>query len=387
MANRDSSFPLWSLFMGAGLLVLAFPVLARVWFDYLHHGSSWRQGDWLINSNAGLVRRGFVGDGLIALSDATGITLLPLVLIVQTGLFLGLLLILWRLGSSTENRSLFLLLAASPAFLPIFWAGDVQGIMRKEIFGFLALGCLALANTRPGQGTFLSVLAVVLFTLGCIGNILHFFVAPALIYGLYLLFDSGRLSRSAFRALTGATLVMSLFWMGFAVVFRDVTDAQAICAPLLSRGLEAPFCSGALSWIVAGYVNHLSEVAARLTPVALGQFAVVAFFGIMPVILSFSLFAERRMIALIAAIAFLPMLPLYAITTDWGRWLNISYMSYVFLLFQASAGGRLNMITRPRLPLIYVLLAIALLLTHAHGIGWQVGGAIRSVVSTFTAFL
>ena len=113
----------WSFYLPLFLVLTAFPVLARVWFDFLHGGSPWRQGDWLINSAAGLVRRGFMGDGMIALGDLTGTNLLAVTIAVQTGLFLALLWLLWVLARDHPNKPLILLLAASPAFLPIFWAG------------------------------------------------------------------------------------------------------------------------------------------------------------------------------------------------------------------------------------------------------------------------
>lgn len=362
-------------------------MLARVWFDFLHGGSPWRQGDWLINSAAGLVRRGFMGDGMIALGDLTGTNLLAVTIAVQTGLFLALLWLLWVLARDHPNKPLILLLAASPAFLPIFWAGDVQGIMRKELFGFLAFGCLTLAGFHVRPARFLPMLAVILFTLGCIGNILHAFLAPALIYGLYLLWDSGRITRAAYVNLSVVTAAMALFWFGFASVYREVTDAAAICAPLLSRGFAPDFCAGALSWIVTGYVNHLSELSARLTPLALAQFGTVAVLALIPVAVIARRVNAPGRFAWMVALAFLPLLPLYAITTDWGRWLNISYMALAFLVLQAERSGHLRLPILPRQGLMLGLLAFALLISHVHGIGWIIGGAVRSVVMTATAFI
>ncbi|WP_281857991.1 hypothetical protein, partial [Litoreibacter halocynthiae] len=139
MSHFKSQSITHSIAFSGVLIVTVVPVLARLWFDFLIRGNGWRQGDWLINSGSGPVRRGIIGDALIWLSDTSSIPLLTLTIAVQVGilaLLIGLFILVWRFH---EHRLLFLFLIASPAFFLIQWAGEVQGIMRKEIFGYLAM--------------------------------------------------------------------------------------------------------------------------------------------------------------------------------------------------------------------------------------------------------
>lgn len=386
MPNRIFASSVWVILLSLIFAVLSFPVMARAWFDYLHNGSGWRQGDWLINLGSGFVRRGIMGDGFIMVSDMTGVPLLVLVQAVQIALFVAVVGVVWVIGCLHPNRPLLLFLAASSGFLVIFWAGDPPGTMRKELLGLLAMALLVLSQIRDRPAAIWAVLAVVLYTLGCIGNILHAFMLPAFVVGLYLLSEGGQISGRLFRILAAVSVAMCLFWLGIAVVFRDVPDLAGMCDPLLARGLDAGFCQGALLWTVAGEVDHIDQLMLKMKSAAVLHHLVAATLLLVPVALSFSVFRERRVLALLALLTFVPLLPLYAVATDWGRWLSISYSAYVFLLLQAHATGRVTIAKLPPMQLTLALLLIAVLMSPEHGIDWKPGGAAREVISAALAF-
>ena len=376
----------WLLAVSLFLALLSFSIVARAWFDHLTGGHGWRQGDWLINLGEGFVRRGLFGDALIRLSDATGLPLLALTQVVQVSLFVLLVFLVWLIALGHRNRPLMLLLAASPGFFLIFWAGDLQGTMRKEVFGYLALALFTLNAVLGWRGAALPVLALVFYTLGCIGNEMHCLMLPGLLAGLWLTRASDQITQRQFTALAAVATAMSILWLSLALIFREVGALDGLCAPLMARGLDSAICQDALRWLVHGEVDHIGEVIAKLTSDRLTPYFAVTLLVLAPVALSFTLFREKRGLALLALIALLPMLPLYAIATDWGRWISIAYTSYVLLLLQADATGRLTQSRTPSRRLVLPLLTLALLVSHEHTIGWQPGGAARSVVSTALDF-
>jgi len=378
--------PYSNLALCAAFAVLSFPVMARLWFDYLIGGTGWRQGDWLINFGAGPVRRGGIGEALIMFSDLTSLPLLATVLLVQSSLFALSILVLWLIALFHKNRPVLLFLAASPAFFPIFWASDLQGIMRKELIGYLAFSLLVLGAVRGGRQSGLAIISVILFSVGCMGNIMHTLLGGAMIAALWLAKEGGQISDGLFRRLAILSAAMSLLWLVLAVIFSEVESLAPICDPLLIRGMNDAVCQDALRWLVTGEVDHLGEVRAKITMPALTQYGLLAGAALIPACLSFFLFRERRLLALLAAITFLPMLPLYVLATDWGRWLSIPYTSFVFLTLQAHAAGRLSLRRLPPAPLTVILLLGALLITHEHTIGWQPGGAVKSVILTVMDF-
>ena len=372
----------WIIILSLFFAALSFPIMVRGVFDYLHNGSDWRQGDWLISSAGGFTRRSLIGDGLIWLSDVTGLGLLLVVQLVQTFLFVTLVFALWIIAVFHSNRHLILLLAASPAFFLILWAGDTQGIMRKELLGMLAFAALALAGMRAGRSVILPVLAVLFYTLGCIGNILHIFIAPALLAGFYILFKADRITTGLWRGLAITTITMSALWLWVAIWFKDAPDLDILCAPLLARGFDDHICDGALRWMVPDLVDHHAELVAMATPGAVMRFAIMTVLALIPVALSMRIFQQRRDILLLAALAFIPFLPLYAVATDWGRWVSICYMAYVLLLVLGHGVGRFTIVWMPPRWVAFVLLALALVLSPAHGIGWQPGGVVYSLITS-----
>jgi len=368
----------------AVLLVLSFPIFVRLWFDFLHYGDGWRQGDWLINFGSGAVRRGIIGEALIWISDTSGLTLLKTTILLQASLWTTLLGLFWIVWLQHSHTNLVILLAASPMIFLLAWAGDPQGIMRKEILGYLAFACLILCSIRSTPSLLLASLAVAFFILGCIGNILHLFLTPAFLVGLYLLKIQDKLGRFSWLALSLTSVGMALFWVGFAQAYREIPNITGACEALLQRGMGQAVCDHAIRWLVAGDVDHGAQVAMRVTMVQVAQFGAIATLGVVPLILTAYYFNLKRPVALIALICFAPMLPLYVMATDWGRWFSISYTVAACLILQMQAMAPVPKVRRPSEATLALLLALSLLMTPSHGIGWQAGGVVQSLWKTVT---
>lgn len=323
---------------------------------------------------------------LIWLSDTTGISLLVTTIAIQVAFFVALIFVLWLIALYHPDPAMLLFLVVTPAFAVFFWAANPQGSMRKEVIGFLALALLAFGSLLGGRRPGLAWIALALFVLGCLGNILHALMAGVFLTAYWLARDGGQIGATMYRYLAGLTLLVAAFWFGFAVTFAAVPELAGICGKLLDRGLQEPVCQDALRWLVTGEVDHLGEVRQKMTPVKLGHFAIAALLALVPVLSTFVAFRERALLAWLVLAAFAPMLPLYVIATDWGRWLSISYTSYVLLVIQAEAVGRLSLHRLPPWFLIAPPLLAALFLAPEHTVEWQFGGAVRSVLSMVADF-
>jgi len=143
-AQKNAPMRAGSLAAFVFLFLLPLPIWTRLLFDYLNQGDGWRQGDWLINFGAGIVRRGVIGEGLILLSDLSGVALLVVTLLAQGALLGLLLLVFWLIWRAHNTRIMLVLLAASPMFCLMLWAGDVQGILHSccfSLWGMQATCC------------------------------------------------------------------------------------------------------------------------------------------------------------------------------------------------------------------------------------------------------
>jgi hypothetical protein len=77
------NFIIFSVFT---FLILAY-ILYELGLDINNGGNSWKQGDWLINNETQLVRRGFFGSIILKISDFISIN--PLVILQWFGQFSG----------------------------------------------------------------------------------------------------------------------------------------------------------------------------------------------------------------------------------------------------------------------------------------------------------
>lgn len=367
--------------------LLSFPVIAWVWFDHLNGGDQWRQGDWLINFGDGPVRRGLIGESLIAVSDATGISLLTTTQSIQTLFFLAAVLVLWLIALRCSTPLLIALFGLSPAFFMSFFAANPIGSMRKEYFGVLALGLLVLGSGTKRRAAILPVIALIIYSIGCIGNVLHALMLPIVIAGFHLLYKQGRMTAWSFAILAVLATSVATLSLAYAITFKEINDLSLVCTPLTQRGLQADICNGAIRWLVAGEVDHRAELLQRLTIMTLLEFSVVVLLSLVPLWLARNIFAEKRLLVLIACICFVPLLPLYATATDWSRWLSLSYTATVLLLIQAHTARQLTLIRLPDTTVVTGIICVSLLVAPEHSIGLKLGGAAFEIVRHILIFV
>jgi len=224
-------------------------------------------------------------------------------------------------------------------------------------------------------------LFLLFFALGNAGNLLHLFMTPAVLIGVYLLFWQGLLSRRSSYLLAGAVVAIALLCFGFALSFKTVPQYLGMCQPLMDRGFDAGFCEHAIRWLVPHEVDHSAEVHLRMTPDNMQRFAAIGLISVIPLLLACKAFAEWRFPLLVIAASFVPLIPLYVLATDWGRWFSISYMTAAMLLVMAHMAGRLTVRKPPSWLAVAVLVLVALVLTPDHGIGWKPGGVVTSFIA------
>ncbi len=326
-------------------------VLAYLVQDFALGGNAYKQGDWLINIDQVVVRRGILGSAFIAAADFLHLDLLLLVVLVQAGLLLLFAACLWRviskLGEHAEH-ALYWLLIFSPTFVILFWANDPQGSLRKEILVYAAFGLIlyALANRAgaadaAGSPRWPWAGAVALFAAGMIAHEANLLFLPAF---AWLLYRSARAGLVPWRelALTLALLLaVAALSAGFFLLHVSLTDAGPVCAPLLARGLSAGFCDGAIRWVTRDLSYAMRVTAGNWSAASWGFWLIYGWASAL--VLWFSLhFVQRRRLLLMYGLTALPFLPLFHVALDWGRWMNFHISSWIFLVLADYLLGRLQ---------------------------------------------
>jgi hypothetical protein len=333
-------------------------------------GDEWKQADWLINSQAGPVRRGGFGDMVLALAALLGVQALTLVVALQA-LFLGLLYAAYRaLVGMVAEPGVRVLLLMSPAMFIMFWAADPNGAGRKEVMVFagLVLSVLALLRRREwllvagaalmGLGVWAheGLACLVPLYLGLMWWLGGFLWRPLLCAGLAGLVG----------AVAGYSVYQGLFVSG--------GDKAALCGELLGMGLNPAICTGSIDWIDRDLGFGMRALGARLDMVSVPAILLAAGVSFWPFVAMGRRLEGARLWPWLLVV--LPVLPLYGVAVDWGRWLSFQVFSLALVLAAGLVSGRLRLV-QPLAPALVMRLALmALLVSPAHTVGIYVGGAV-----------
>ncbi len=315
-------------------------VLVHLGQDYLLGGNSYKQGDWLINIEHVMVRRGLPGSAFIRLSDWLHVDLLLLVVLFQAALLAVFARCLFKVLCKVDDRPLFWLLLFSPAFTLLFWADDPQGSLRKELFAYAAFALL-LAGMADRRGGYYFAWAIGLFSLGMLGHEANCLFLPAFLWLLYRARSEGLLSPGALMAAVMVLLGVAMVSAAFFVRHVSLVDAAPVCTPLLTHGLRPAFCEGAVSWVTRDLAYAIQITAGHWTidnwafwTIYLWITGIACWFA--------SHYKQRRWLVLMYACATLPFLPLFYVALDWGRWMNFHWSTWVFLVLAEQLSGRLE---------------------------------------------
>ncbi|WP_299740476.1 hypothetical protein [uncultured Roseobacter sp.] len=364
--------------------IAALSLLMGFWYHYnayLAGGHPFIQGDWLINSINGPVRRGPLGSVIIHIGDWTGLGPLTVTVILQLSLMiimtLPVLLAFWRLRIPA-----YALLLTSPGFFIVFWASSPTGSLRKEMIGLASICVLLLIPLLPKAFRGLVVaFSLLLFAIACIGHEVNTFMAPVLAALFVITLRPDLRSRvlwaaaAVFFALTAAALL-------YAMSQAQISDRAAVCDPLLERGLGKNICSGSIRWLTYDSAHARAELIRRLTaPGAALSFAVAATLVVAPLVYLVSLHDRARLLYGVLAACLLPVLPLFFVAHDWGRWLCIYITLFTVVIFALALQGRIRMV-RPVNPVVLLtFVCLSFVWSPHHILGLQLGGIVKRILT------
>ncbi len=385
MASNTSGRPSRFRTLADVFLSLSFTYISlRVVYDCLIGGNEWKQGDWLINNAAGLIRRGPFGSGIISISDVLGINLLLLVSVIQIAL-LAVLFIAYRLLiTEIRNPKISLLFFASPAIFTVFWVADPQGSVRKELIVFAGVSIYALGALRSNY--VLLWLGVVLYCVSTLSHEAMTLFAPTLLAIVYLC-ELHKDSVTQFAITIATILCFSIFAFFFAISNPGTEDINKICSALTDRGLDDSICSGAISWLSYDSAFAFERVISSLDAQSLGGFLISYVAALAPFSYLIWLSDRRVTSGILLVLLALPFVPLYFFAVDWGRWMSFHVFSINIVLACAIIKNRVEIQRAANDFCVLGLMTLAILISPSHTIGIIWGGAARRAASEFWRLL
>tara|TARA_R110002110_G_scaffold54639_4_gene156680 strand:+ start:1217 stop:2449 length:1233 start_codon:yes stop_codon:yes gene_type:complete len=330
--------------------------------DYSIGGHDWKQADWLINNEGGLVRRGLIGSFLIGLSRFSSLDLLALTIGLQLILLLLVVgvtvLAAVRVGLSER----LVLLLMSPGFFVFFWAGDPSASMRKEVFVFGAFAILALDASNRMRSVTLLFLSILLFCIGIAAHEGMIFFLPAFMIALHCCLDE-KVDKFYFTLMVTAAVFSIVFFL-INLTFATIDDSLLVCQPLLERGFSPRICDGAISSLTRDLGDELDRTSQLFYSFAPLKLAISVGLVALPIGVFFHDAAglKIRVIALVMLVAIISFLPLYFMAIDWGRWLNFQCTVVTFLALILSAKGVLVEAKTPLSSSVFVAMLLFVIL-------------------------
>lgn len=299
----------------AVLLVHATAVASRWFISKTEAGNDpFLIGDWLINFEGGIIRRGIFGQVFQSLrlgpADAT-LVIQILVLLATFTLLICTLSLLW--GANPIYP--WLLVSLSPAFL-LFPFLTFSGGFRKEILGLASIALMAVAVRLNRQfALWLGYAAFIISVL------VHESILVAVPTVIWLLLQARRQEVIGMGMLKVGLAILAppiAYTLGVLIAGAGSSSkALAICSSLTDLGFSAHVCSGSIDFLS----ESLGEALARTVALAPASLAIPALgvLSLTPFIFVGFFPAYWRLIA----IQLLALLPLFLVGMDYGRWVFI----------------------------------------------------------------
>ncbi|MEM9550409.1 MAG: hypothetical protein AAGA05_04485 [Pseudomonadota bacterium] len=333
VALRRMAVNVVGLGLFAVLLLIVIIGVADLLHDYTQGGRRWQQGDWMIHSLSGVVRRGTIGTVTLLLGDVTSINPLALTIALQIAIFVGLIFVLFLIGATVLTHPVQIAALVLPPFYPMMMVSRFDGMIYKEIIAFLALALLTLGVVRPHLARWLMPLGVAVLLIGCFAHEALVFFLPVAVFLIHLA-GRTRFTDTLIAVLTAGTLAA----LAFALTYSKA-DPDAVCAELLIRGLSPILCEGPVSWLDETIAHAIDVTVHETRLIYLVEFFAVWLLAVL--VLGYLLGRGPKQSLFLGFLTLFPFLPLFLLAFDFGRWFSFGFTSMVFVLLALGGFRRL----------------------------------------------
>lgn len=285
----------------------------------------WNIGDWLINYNAGFVRRGLGGYLILNISDFSGVGSNYITFVFHCIFYLGFLLILAIIAYEKEISWPYLLLMISPAGL-LMPTNDSNMAGRKEILGFFIFAFYVLLhkNTKIRNFSFYFLYSILLSFVIFVHELTYFYIP----YYILICYINSRESIKKFIYKGVLLLLLPTLSMIIIYIYGKNLNCDVICAGLIKRGIPHTICDGMISWpnsydfrdvwLYACSKNHFLMYSLAFV---LGSIPYLIYVF---VVLKNEIKLATYFKILLCLYGF--TIPLFVLAIDWGRWIYIHFI-------------------------------------------------------------
>jgi hypothetical protein len=324
------------------LLMVALTTAAMFYAVYdLCFAPAYPIADWLINYSAGFVRRGLPGEFILLAARATHIPPPWMAVVVQIPIYVAFLCGVYRLAAPLRRDALWFCIVFSPAALAFMILDPMNG-NRKELLLYAALTATIFLLRRnlsaiPLSLSVATLLAILVLSHDALVCCFPYFFAVVAIQKRNLKYAS---------KVIAAPFLVAAFLVNLVRQHPgDQTTAIAVCRSVGGRWIANDdtrnLCAGAirhLGWTIA---NSRQEELQNLSYWPL--YTLLALLSFAPYVVALVVLYRRdqlrfevKVITSIAVLCALATAPLFYLTIDWGRWIQMQIVCLLLVILQAA---------------------------------------------------
>ncbi len=309
-------------------------------FLYFKHqvGNDSTVSEWLINYEGGFTRRGFIGQIVILLSRLLESDLRWIIFLSQSFFCTVYFFLLWLLLKDLKTNRIINLSIFTPIFI-LYPIAEIEVLARKEIIVFTLFLIYILFPLRHWFKNILLILFS-LFSVLIWEPVLFFF---PLIF-LYLIIEN-KIDKVDFKLLKFMLLFSPGVLLAFYIIANPLSGNQwEVMASVLNNEFnERCYMSCQLLNTKSTLIQQFQGNVGLYSFEAIFRYSLIILIGFYPLALLFknSEIKSKNLIVLKnfknlfipSCIAILPVIILFTMGYDWGRWVNISYVILALIFF------------------------------------------------------
>ena len=334
------------------LLYLAILLVLSYFFLYFKHqvGNDSTISEWLINYEGGFTKRGFIGQGIILISRFFDFDLRWTIFLSQSFFCTCYFLLLWYLLKNLETNKIINLSIFTPIFI-LYPVAEIEVLGRKEIIVFTFFLIYLVIPSHHKFKNF-SIILFSFFSVLVWEPIIFFF---PLIF-LYFIIENKieKLDINFVKLILFVTpgILLSFYiatnplsaneWKVMAMVLKDEFGETCYmsCGLLKSK-----------STILQQFQGNVGKYSFEV----IFRYLLIVLIGFFPLCLLLKncttkskklfFFQNFRNLLTPFCIAISPVILLFAMGYDWGRWVNISYVICALIVFSLLKNKKINLNT------------------------------------------
>jgi hypothetical protein len=284
--------------------------------------------EWLINYQGGFVRRGFLGEFFFQIAIYFQIKIRLVILIFQILIYSSYLYLLWKYINQIKKNFLIILSIFSPLLI-VYHLAEVETLARKEVLIFIHfLILLIFFEHKKNQTIYLSLSFPILLLIW--EPIIFFsgFYLIIILMGLSIRSFLDIFNRIVLPAIPSIIVFNIILFNNYSIADQDI-----MCSNL--QKFVGERCYMSLGYVTSSIFDNYMSLLKDIKISHIIRYSLALLIGFFPLILILlnlkktnrikNSFISKFKINKLFLLASLPVLNLFLMGLDWGRWFNIFY--------------------------------------------------------------